>query len=232
MTINVRLGFILGVVFIPENNKLMAEFTSRCSISKLFTIVIACRVVVFATPFLIVFVIMSPLSSHRRRLRLRCYFTVACPLVRCLVPVSFRSSLLCRRCSSSCLSSSSQRHRALCRYVAVACSRRSVVVALSSSLVVLFMLVAFVARRSIVVDFVARCRCFSSSSSLIVFVAMWSPPLSRRLLQSLTWHHCLLEWGVIDPLVLLVLLVRQHTMYWRDDSFDSKDLNFSSKSWC
>jgi hypothetical protein len=34
------------------------------------------------------------------------------------------------------------------------------------------MLVAFVARRSIVVDFVARCRCFSSSSSLIVFVAM------------------------------------------------------------
>ena len=143
--ITVRLGFILGVVFIPENNKLMAEFTSRCSIKQVnhhcrclsrrcLRVAVSCRLchyvaVVFASP---------SLASSLLHL---CY-----RLVRCRVPVSFRSSLLCRRCSSSCLSSSSQRHCALCRNVAVACSRCSVGVALSSSLVVLFIARCF--RRS------------------------------------------------------------------------------------
>ena len=162
-----------------ENNKLVAKnllvLDVVSSYSPLSLLVASPFLVAFVilSPFLIVFVIMSP---YRRRLRLRCYdVTVACPLCSLSCPcvvlvfgVAMLPSLVVF------LSSSSQRLRDRCRYVAVACRRRSVVVAWSSSLVVLF-----IARSSLPSSLVAASWLTSSlvvvvsrPSSLAVFVAL------------------------------------------------------------
>ncbi len=120
------------------------EHTSRCSVLSF--------AIVFLSPSLVVFFIMSPLSSHRRRLLSYSSLVEASSLSLALRRGRLWSSSLCSRHSSPC---SSLVVACCCRRRLLSCSSCVTALLLSSSLVVL--LVVFVTRRSLVVLLVARC---------------------------------------------------------------------------